>query len=204
MGGLFTYKEEHIEFLREACKTMTWNEVADAFFKEFGVRKRGDNLQGVANRRGIYTGRTGTFQKGQIPFNKGMKGINFGGENGKKTQFKKGHRPVNYRPIGSERFSKDGYIEVKVADPNKWRLKHSVVWEEANGPVPKGYCLIFLDRNKLNVSLDNLQLIKRSQLARLNQNHLLVDNPELNKTALIIAELYGKIGERKKKKRKVN
>ena len=36
-----------------------------------------------------------------------------------RTWFKKGHIPANYRPVGSERVNADGYIEVKVADPNK-------------------------------------------------------------------------------------
>ena len=45
--------------------------------------------------------------------------------------FAKGNVPPNHRPVGSERISKDGYIEVKVAEPNKWRLKQRVVYEEA-------------------------------------------------------------------------
>jgi hypothetical protein len=98
--------------------------------------------------------------------------------------------------------SKDGYIEIKVADPRKWRLKHNVIWEEVNGKVPKGHCLIFLDGNKQNIALENLQLITRKQLVRLNQNHLISDNPELTKTGLIIADIHSKIGELKRAKKR--
>lgn len=171
-------------------------ELTELFNHHFGLNFTVKRMSTFKKNHGFTSGLTGHFEKGHIPFNKGMKGLNIGG---KETQFKKGHTPLNYRPVGSERVSVDGYIEVKVADPNKWRLKHAVIWEEENGPVPKGHCLIFLDGNKLNVSLENLHLVTRKQLARLNQNHLISDIPELTKTGLIIADIYSKIGERKKK-----
>lgn len=177
---------------------MTWNEVAEEFFIEFGIRKTGDNLQGVANRRGIKTGRTGKYEKGNVPFNKGKKG----GFGGVETQFKKGQRPKNFKEIGSERINIYGYTEIKTQNPNIWRLKHIVIWERKYGPIPKGHCLIFLDQNKQNLSLDNLSLVTRSELARMNQNKLFSSNPEMTKIGLNIAKIHSKIGERKKSRKK--
>ncbi len=37
--------------------------------------------------------------------------------------FAKGNVPPNHRPVGSERISKDGYIEVKVAEPKQVEIK---------------------------------------------------------------------------------
>ena len=51
-------------------------------------------------------------------------------KNMKKQHLKKGNRPHNYRPVGSERITVDGFIEIKVADPNKWDLKSRVIYQE--------------------------------------------------------------------------
>lgn len=97
-----------------------------------------------------------------LPPNKGKKGICAAGC--ERTWFQKGHIPANYRPVGSERVNADGYIEVKVADPNKWKLKHRVVWESVNGKIPKGSIIIFRDNDKSNTDIDNLLLIKRGHM----------------------------------------
>jgi len=70
-------------------------------------------------------------------------------------RFVKGQRPKHWRPVGSERKTDKG-IMLKIKEPDKWRLKHLVVWEEANGLLPKGFRLAFLDGDKFNCSLDNL------------------------------------------------
>jgi hypothetical protein len=125
-----------------------------------------------------------------------MKGINFGGTT---TQFKKGHRPANYKPIGTQRVNSEGYVDIKVADPGIWKAKHKMIWEKANGPIPKGHVLIFGDGNKLNVQLENLILISRKQLATLNKNKLIQNNAELTRMGITLVDVYHKINERKKK-----
>ena len=45
----------------------------------------------------------------------------------KATRFKKGHVPKNHKPVGYERITRDGYIEVKTAEPNVFELKHRLV-----------------------------------------------------------------------------
>ena len=65
----------------------------------------------------------------------------------RETTFKKGNRPHNYRPVGSERITVDGFVEIKVADPNKWDLKSRVIYQEKYGKIPKGYKIIYLDGN---------------------------------------------------------
>ncbi|MDR0408686.1 MAG: HNH endonuclease [Campylobacteraceae bacterium] len=122
-------------------------------------------IQGTRKRYGFLTGRTGRFEKGHNPFNKGKKG--YMGAN--RTSFKKGHIPKNYRHVGSVRINKDGYVEIKIADPNKWRLKHLVIWEAANGKVPKGHCISFLDKNRTNCALSNLVLLTRNEELRFNK-----------------------------------
>jgi hypothetical protein len=124
-----------------------------------------------------------------------MKGLQIGGE---ETQFKKGNRPHNYKPVGTERVNGEGYVDVKVADPNKWRSKHILIWEKENGPVPKGHVIIFGDGNRLNLELDNLILVSRKQLAILNKNNLIQKDADLTRTGIIVADIYRKINEQKK------
>lgn len=192
------WNAEEIEYLRQHYPNHPQKELLEMFNEHFNVAIGDKQLVGALKRYNITSGRTGRFEKDQPAWNKNMKGVNFGGENGKKTQFKAGNKPLNYRPVGSERINVDGYIEVKVADPNKWKLKQRVVWEEANGPIPKGHAILFGDGNSLNVSIDNLILVSRKQLATLNKHNLIQDHVELTKAGIIVADIYLKIGERKK------
>jgi hypothetical protein len=82
--------------------------------------------------------------------------------------FKKGNKPHNYRPIGSERITKDGYLERKVAEPKTWRGVHILVWEEANGPVPAKHKIVFKDNNQLNTELNNLECLSYADVMRRN------------------------------------
>jgi hypothetical protein len=109
------------------------------------------------------------FKKGNTPANKGRKVSQETYEKIRRTMFQKGHTPVNHKEIGSERVSRDGYVEVKVAEPNKWRHKHRVLWEQANGPIPKGYNIQFRNGDKTDIRLENLYIISRQeQLAKEN------------------------------------
>lgn len=117
------------------------------------------------------------FHKGLIPPNKGKKLTPEQYARCAPTMFKKGNRPATQVPVGTEVVSTDGYVKVKVADPNKWRLKHHLIWEEHNGPIPKGYNIQFKDKNPLNVTLDNLYIISRADQMR-NENSLVARYPE--------------------------
>lgn len=117
------------------------------------------------------------FGKGHIPGNKGKKMDPEIYEKIRHTMFAKGHVPTNHKPVGSERVSVDGYVEVKVAEPNKWRLKHRVVWEEANGPIPAGCNVQFRNGNTQDVRLENLFLISRAEQMR-DRNSMYARYPE--------------------------
>lgn len=193
---LFT--DEQKEFIRVHVKGTHNKVLAELINREFGLSITAKQIKTWKKNHNLSSGLKGT--EGISPPNKGTKGLyNVGGN---KTSFKKGNRPINYQPIGTERIDRDGYTLIKVSDEGdwhkRWRLKHNVIWENAYGPIPKGYCLIFLDRDKQNITLENLMLVTRSQLARLNQNGLISENPEITKTGIIIADIYGKIGELKR------
>lgn len=109
------------------------------------------------------------FQKGSVPLNKGKKVSPEIYAKMQPTMFKKGQTPVNHREVGSERINVDGYIEIKVAEPNRWRLKHRVIWEQVNGAIPKGFNVQFKNHNRKDCRIENLYLIsKAEQMAKEN------------------------------------
>jgi hypothetical protein len=128
-------------------------------------------------RRDDHPGQATQFQKGQTPWNKGTH-YTAGGRSAE-TRFKPGERrgvAVNlYKPIGSERISKDGYLERKINDglplQKRWRAVHLIEWEAINGPLPAGHAIAFKDGDKTNRAPDNLELITRAELMRRNTVH---------------------------------
>lgn len=153
--------------------------------------RRGDN-PGIATR----------FQKGQPPANKGLRRPGWGPGRMKETQFKKGVRQgvavALYKPIGTERLSKDGYLERKVNDDfplqARWRGVHLVIWEEAHGPVPAGHAVSFTNGDKTDVRLDNLTLVTRREMMRRNSVHNLP--PALVKAVHLLGALHRQIRRR--------
>ena len=112
------------------------------------------------------------------------------------TEFKKGQMPVNFKPVGSERVDKNGYIMVKIKNPKTWKMKHVVVWERQHGKVPTGQTVVFADGNRQNCDISNLLLVSRAQLVRMNQSGLFSDVPEVTRTGAVIAELMTVIGQK--------
>lgn len=145
----------------------------------------------------------GQFREGHIPANKGLKWQDYMSDqaikNSRQSTFKIGHKPLNSREIFSERITKDGYIEIKVKEPNVWILKQRYVYEQANGPIPKGYKILFADGNKLNCELDNLLLVSAGELLLMNVNGLCYKDKEATKCGLTIAKILEAKGKVKKK-----
>ncbi len=194
------YTDEERQFLAEFVPGHTHKEIWQAFNNKFNLDVPIGAIKGYIARHKLNTGKTGYFEKGHTPANKGVKGLRYAGC--EKTWFKKGQAPINHRLVGSERITKDGYIEIKVSEPNIWDLKHRVVWRKHNGEIPKGHVLIFKDQDKLNVSIDNLMLVSRKKLKVLNQNRLLINNAEINETACIMADIIIKTQELNKREDK--
>lgn len=121
------------------------------------------------------------FEKGHVPANKGLRrpGWSIGRGRMRETQFKKGQRSgvavKLYKPIGTERISKDGYLERKVNDglplQARWRAVHLIVWEAVHGRVPKGHAVTFINGDRRDIRLDNLKLITRRELMARNTVH---------------------------------
>lgn len=182
------YTDEMKQFILDNYKGRYNQELADLFNQKFNTNVTSRTIKSYKANNKLNSGLSGKFRKGQTPHNKGKKMPKEVYEKVKHTMFANGNVLPNHRPVGSERISKDGYIEVKVAEPNKWRLKQRVVYEEAKGKIPEGCTIIFLDGNKRNFDIDNLRCITRSELLYLNCNGLNNSN-EITETGILMARL---------------
>jgi hypothetical protein len=188
------YTDEQEQFIREHCVKMRKRDVLKLFNDHFGTDLTLGKLKALMGNRRINTGRTGYFPKGHIPWNSGTKGQGLTGPNS--TSFQKGQIPPNRKPLYTERINKDGHIEIKIPEenpytgrPTSYKHKHVWLWEQENGPVPKGHAVSFIDGDKLNCVLSNLMLLTRAELLHLNRNGYKDAPAELKPTILAMVRL---------------
>ena len=126
------------------------------------------------------------FKPGLLPWNKGL--AYYPGGRCASTQFAKGQRPRNWKPLGTLRITADGYLERKVNNnpgPNnvRWHPVHRLVWAAAHGPIPARHIVIFKPGQKTtdldDITLDKLECITRAELARRNHPH--TKDPEMGR-----------------------
>lgn len=208
-GTAIPYTAKELAWIKRHC-TIPRREAHARFCRRFD---RTDvslvNFNALCKRKGWATGRTGCFPKGNVPYNLGMtRPFN---ANSARTQFKKGNRTgranENYKPIGTERVTRDGYIERKIHDglplQSRWRAVHLIQWEAVHGPLPKGHCLKCLDGDKGNTDPSNWAMMSRGLLPFLNGHrgpNYDQAAPELKPAILTLAKLKRANAQRKAKK----
>ena len=187
---------EYTDFLMEYIPGHTEGEIREAFNERFGIILTEGNIGNFKHKHHIKSGtHGGRFEKGHKPMNKGQKMSSEIYAKLAPTMFKKGQVPQNHRPVGSERISIDGYIEIKVKDPRTWRLKHRVIYEQYYGiKLTSNDAIIFLDGNRLNLEIDNLYRMTRAELVRYNQDKLHCSDKDISRAAANIAKLKNKRG----------
>lgn len=190
---------EMVAYMKEIIPGHEESEIRAMFLEKFSIELSESQIGNFKNKYKIYSGtHGGCFKKGQIPMNKGKKMSPEVYERVKHSMFHKGHTPVNHRPVGSERINVDGYTEIKVAEPNKWRLKQRVIYEEHYGvELTKNDAIVFLDGNKQNFDIDNLFRLSRAALVRYNQDGFYSNDPEQSRAAAQVATLKTKIRKAK-------
>jgi hypothetical protein len=192
------YPQEVGDYIQEHYKGVSPADMAVRLNEAFGTSYTYKQLRAYYKNHSYTSGIDTRFKKGDIPPNKGKKGMPMH-PNAVATQFKKGHTPANKLPIGTVLEKCDGYLWRKIGEGCRdWRQEHILRWEEANGPLPEGGMLTFLDGDKHNVELSNLRLITNDINLELNRSGLRTSDPELNETAILIADLRTKARKRRK------
>ena len=192
MGAKHISQAEH-DFIAEAFRRMPLTDVVEQVNARFGLNRTLHGMKQWARKNQVKSGRTGQIAKGAPAWNKGKKGVN-GKSN---TAFRKGNFPHNTLPAFHERIGKDGEIQIKVKERGKTFVsKHRWLWEQKNGPVPKGCIIRFHDGNNRNFSPDNLVCVSRHLNLRLNQSDYKQLPESLRPTRFLVEKLVVATKER--------
>ncbi len=191
------YSQEQIDYIRSIALGRTRQEITVMFNKRFGenrtIRAIGSQMSrnGIRNKMQGYDTR---FKDGHKTWNKDVKGLNLGGEKG---WFKKGHT-MKCVPIGSETVI-DGYVKIKIANPDVWVKKHRYIWEKHYGEIPDMHVILFKDNDRMNVTLENLFMAPHTAMTSVVRRNLDTDDenirPALYKLAELELTIKGKITE---------
>ena len=185
--GRWVWTDEMTEWVKANQEGKCSAAILPEFNKHFGLNMSKHNFRIVANNHGIRFGRGLQWNHAQNPL-KGRKYGPYPKERMQKlresrTKFKVGET-ISTKCQGV-------YDLVKVSDaPGKthYMRKNRYVYEQAYGPVPEGYCVIFLDGNPQNYSLDNLRAVPMQTLGYRRKFEKL-DDPEAIKARNLMAEL---------------
>lgn len=176
---------------------MNRKELADSINAKFGTSYTRKQIQSRCTHLWLKAASDGRLRKGSKAWNKGLKGVN----GVSWSRFKKGNIPATARPVGHERINRDGHIEVKVEGHRQMVFKHRWVWEQHHGPIPKGMVVSFRNGIRTDCRIDNLILLTRAELARLNQSYIHLSTPETHESCILLAKLKGVIHEKTKSRK---
>jgi len=187
------FSQEQVDFAKEYYTSHSRVGLTSLLNKKFKTDFTVNQIISMVKRNKIRSGRTGHYEKGNVPWLTGTKGI----AKPNSGSFKKGSVPGNIRPMGSERIcEKDGFILVKVKEKNpytgadtRYKHKHIHNWEKAYGPVPEGMVVVFKDADRLNPEPENLILLSRAELLRINKRGYKTAPGELRSCILALAKL---------------
>jgi hypothetical protein len=143
------------------------------------------------------------YTKGHSPANKGRKQTDYMSpqaiQRTASTRFAKGALPHNTNKQGNGAIvlrqdkcgNKYKYIRLAL---RQWVPLHQHLWWQANGKYnTRTHCLWFINRNSLDVSLDNLELITRGENVQRNKHKHRLLPPEFKTTKHLIKQLKTKI-----------
>lgn len=109
-----------------------------------------------------------TFAKGHTPWNKNKKGIHLS----RKSEFRKGSKPINWKPIGTvtKRKDKNGTTRqwIKIKEPKEWIEYYRYIWLKAGKKIKKNYCLHHINNDSSDDRLENLLLVSRQDHPKLH------------------------------------
>ena len=187
-----SYTNEQLEWLKSNYPKMQRGDLTLKFNNKFDANRTQSAIISTCKRNKFKSGRSGYFHPDHKPWNTGTKGIckpNSG-------SFKKGQRPENWKPVGHERLDKDGYILVKVKEPNVFRHKARVIWELFNGKIDDKFVLAYIDGDRSNCNIHNLELISKNEHLQRNRLQITNAHKEVRPTLKLIAKLQATTSEK--------
>lgn len=166
----YQYGADQDDFLREYYPVMSGPELVELYNKKFKSPKTYDNLR----------------QRAEVL--KLKKTAEYMTQCSRESALKR----KNIAPIGHMAWSESGW-RIKVGR-GEYKMLSKVVYEEHYGVKLKpDECVIYLDGDNTNVSVDNLAVVSKAELAQINHSLKIsrkARNVELSKAAVAWAKLY--------------
>jgi len=101
--------------------------------------------------------------------------------------------------------NKDKLTEIKVPIPHpgkktetQFMPKQRWIYEQHFGPIPPGYVVSFKDGDRENFSPDNMILISRAELIKLNQNNYREMPADLKPSVFALSKLQAHVSQKKR------
>lgn len=110
--------------------------------------------------------------------------------------YKPGYSHGKPLPPGSEMSHGDGLIFIKT-ESGEWTYKQRYIYEKYyNVKLPKDVMVIFLDGDRTNYDIDNLMAVHTREYLLARNRHLISNDRESNRTAMMLGKIYYKIKEK--------
>jgi hypothetical protein len=196
------FNDEQEEFVRAFIPGHSYQQIIDEIFREFELELKKSQIRSWIRNHKLSTGRNGQFGKGHIPMNKGKHQKITGRM--RETMFKEGRTPFNYDQLGTEKVKGDGYIWIKIAEPNIWKQKHRCIYEAVHGSIAQGKRIMFADGNNRNFDIDNLVEVSPGEMLQMTRNNRISSDQEVTKTYLNVTKLDIAVAKSIKKARKLD
>ena len=186
--GRWVWTDEMTEWVREHQDGKCSLEILPEFNEHFGLQMNSKSFRVTANRHGIRFGRGHAWKHIKPSPLKGRKY----GPYPKERREKAAKNRTKYKVGETTGMLAGGVYEtvkISAAPGEVQRMrKNRWIYEQAHGPIPEGYCVVFLDGNNRNYSLDNLRAVPRQALANRRKFEKQTD-PEAIKARNLMAEL---------------
>lgn len=191
---------EQLEWLKSFLPVTDYSILLELLKQKYGVSLTKKQIISLFSKKGMKSGVHVGAKKGHT-YNIGKKLSKEHREKISHVMFQKGRESHNRKPVGAEHVCSNGYIIVKVAEPNTWRAKHHVEWEKHYEPIKKNEVIIFLDGDKANCKIDNLMVITKAENNVLNHKHMRSKDADTTKASALVARLQILRNERLKAKK---
>lgn len=167
----FRYTDEMKDWLRTHSKGVPYDELAPQFNAVFGLNKTARQIQSACHDHGAHNGLY------KIP------------------ESQVNHK-ARWRPVGSTRLDKDGFVRIKISEPCHWDWAHIVEWEKHHGKIDRRKDIImFRDGNQQNWHINNLIKTSRRIIGVINKHMANMVNQETIESIILLAQNKVALGD---------
>lgn len=161
------YTDEQKKFVKYYGPGRSNSEFTEMFNDKFGTSKTEQQMSNIKRYLKVKSGTVGGIKKGSP----GLRRL----------------------PTGTTKV-RNGFTEIKVLQPDTWRLLHHLIWEEYNErPVPDDHIVVFKDGDRTNFDIENLLCVEKALTRHIfdygNVDTVIKSTSELTKASLNLARV---------------